>query len=158
MRIRLDAVSRFSNAASSLGLQIDPQRFPDGTRTAEDAARAVGCDLGQIVKSLVFVAGSNPVIILTSGTNRVDTAAVGRILKSEQIRRADANEARAATGYAVGGTPPFGYPAPLMVLMDRDLLLHSRVWAAAGTPDTVFEIDPSELLKASGAQVADIKE
>jgi prolyl-tRNA editing enzyme YbaK/EbsC (Cys-tRNA(Pro) deacylase) len=132
--------------------------FPEGTRTAVDAARAVGCDVDQIVKSLVFVADGTPVLVLTSGGNRVDPAKVARLTGAAAVRKADADEARTATGFAIGGTPPFGHPRPLTVLVDRDLTRFERVWAAAGTPRHVFAISPAALLDASGGQVTDVAE
>ena len=129
-------------------------RFPEGTRTAAQAAAAVGCELGQIVKSLVFLCDGEAVLALTSGSNRVDTARLGAVFGGT-ITRADADGVREATGYAIGGTPPFGHARPLRAVADRDLLAYDTVWAAAGTPDTVFELTPGELLRASGAEVAD---
>ncbi len=129
-------------------------RFPEGTRTAVQAAAAVGCELGQIVKSLVFLCDGEAVLALTSGSNRVDTARLGAVLGGT-IMRADADGVREATGYAIGGTPPFGHARPLRAVADRDLLVYDTVWAAAGTPDTVFELTPSALMRASGAEVAD---
>ncbi len=129
-------------------------RFPDGTRTAAQAAAAVGCELGQIVKSLVFLCDGEAVLALTSGSNRVDTAQLGTLLGGT-ITRADADGVRDATGYAIGGTPPFGHARPLRAVVDRALLAYDTVWAAAGTPDTVFELTPDELVRASGAEVAD---
>jgi prolyl-tRNA editing enzyme YbaK/EbsC (Cys-tRNA(Pro) deacylase) len=149
-------VERFGQAARERGLDLDVRTWPQGTRTAEDAAAAVGCDVGQIVKSLVFVADGEPVVALTSGANRVDTARLAEALAVEGVRKADADEVRDATGYAIGGTPPFGYP--LRVLMDADLLAHNEVWAAAGTPDTTFPIDPETLRDAAQATVAEFTE
>ncbi len=128
--------------------------FPDGTRTAAQAAAAVGCELGQIVKSLVFLCDGEAVLALTSGSNRVDTVQLGTVLGGT-ITRADADGVRDATGYAIGGTPPFGHARPLRAVVDRALLAYDTVWAAAGTPDTVFELTPDELVRASGAEVAD---
>ena len=129
-------------------------RFPEGTRTAAQAAAAVGCELGQIVKSLVFLCDGEAVLALTSGSNRVDTGRLGALLGG-MITRADADGVREATGYAIGGTPPFGHARPLRAVLDRALLAYDTVWAAAGTPDTVFELTPDELVRASGAEVAD---
>ena len=100
-------VSRVVAAASEAGLQIDVERFPEGTRTAADAARAVGCDVAQIVKSLVFMADAAPILALASGANRVDAQRLGAALSAAGVRRADGDEARAATGFAIGGIPPF---------------------------------------------------
>jgi prolyl-tRNA editing enzyme YbaK/EbsC (Cys-tRNA(Pro) deacylase) len=152
------SVERFVRQAEGLGLSVEVREFPEGTKTAQDAARAIGCDVAQIVKSLVFVVGDEPFLALTSGPNRADTDKLGELMDGRPVRRADADEAREATGYSIGGTPPFGHPTRLRVLFDRDLLAHEVVWAAAGTPHTVFPISPSDLLRASGAREADIKE
>jgi prolyl-tRNA editing enzyme YbaK/EbsC (Cys-tRNA(Pro) deacylase) len=143
-------------AGRRAGLDLEVREFPDGTRTAADAARAVGCAVDQIVKSLVFVADATPVLVLTSGGNRVDEAKVARRTGAAVVRKADAEEARAATGYAIGGTPPFGHPSRLPVLVDQDLTGFELVWAAAGTPRHVFPITPAALLRASGGRVADV--
>lgn len=148
----------FLSAACQRGLDLEVRHWPEGTRTAADAAAAVGCDISQIVKSLVFVADGTPVVALTSGANRVDVHKLADAVEADGVRKADADEVREATGYAIGGTPPFGYPDPLTVVIDEDLLGHDVVWAAAGTPQTVFPADPGELRDASGAAVADIAE
>ncbi len=132
------------------------KQFPAGTRTAVDAARAVGCDVGQIVKSLVFLAAGRPVVALVSGANRLDESRLGAVA-GEPVTKADAEVARVATGYAIGGVPPFGHAGDVPVFMDRDLLGHKVVWAAAGRPDSVFEIDPERLRELSEATVADLK-
>lgn len=152
------SIERFLAAAAELGLSPEIREFPEGTKTARDAARAIGCEVAQIVKSLVFLAGTEPFIALTSGPNRADTSRLSELMGGRPVRRADANEARAATGFAIGGTPPFGHPRRLRVLCDRDLLAHEVVWAAAGTPSSVFPITPDDLLTASGAEPADLKE
>lgn len=143
-------------AGRRAGLDLELREFPDGTRTAAEAALAVGCAVDQIVKSLVFVADATPVLVLTSGRNRVDEAKVARWTGAAAVRKADADEARAATGYAIGGTPPFGHTSPIDVLVDRDLTGFEVVWAAAGTPRHVFAITPAALLRASGGRVADV--
>jgi prolyl-tRNA editing enzyme YbaK/EbsC (Cys-tRNA(Pro) deacylase) len=145
-------------AARAHGLELEVREFPAGTTTAADAARAVGCDLDQIVKSLVFMADGRPVLVLTSGGNRVDLAKVGKQVGAGRVRKADANQARTATGFSIGGTPPFGHPAPLAVLIDRDLTRFGEVWAAAGTPRHVFPIAPPDLVRASGGSVCDVAE
>lgn len=132
------------------------KEFPQGTRTAPDAARAVGCELGQIVKSLVFVAAGRPVVALVSGSNRLDEGRLAAVA-GEPVTKADAETARAATGYSIGGVPPFGHATAVPVFMDRDLLGYDVVWAAAGRPDSVFEIDPERLRELSGAEVVDLK-
>jgi Cys-tRNA(Pro) deacylase len=148
-------MSRFESWLDESGIGLSVRLFPAGTRTAADAARAVGCDVGQIVKSLVFVAAGRPVVALVSGANRLDekrlAAAAG-----EPVTKADAEVARSATGYSIGGVPPFGHATEVPVFMDRDLLGHSVVWAAAGRPDSVFEIDPERLRELSSAVVTDL--
>jgi prolyl-tRNA editing enzyme YbaK/EbsC (Cys-tRNA(Pro) deacylase) len=143
-------------AGRSVGLDLDVREFPDGTRTAADAARAIGCAVDQIVKSLVFIADAQPVLVLTSGGNRVDVVKLGREAGAVAVRKADAGEVRAATGYAIGGTPPFGHARALPVLVDRDLTRFEVVWAAAGTPRHVFPIAPADLVRVSGGRVADV--
>jgi Cys-tRNA(Pro) deacylase len=143
-------------AARAHGLELEVREFPAGTPTAADAARAVGCDVGQIVKSLVFMADERPVLVLTSGRNRVDLARVGKQLGAGEVRKADASQVRAATGFAIGGTPPFGHPRQLEVLIDQDLTAFDEVWAAAGTPRHVFAISPPDLIRASGGTVCDV--
>ena len=143
-------------AAAAAGLTIDVVRFPDGTRTAAEAAAAIGCDVGAIVKSIVCWSDRGAVVVLTSGRNRVDYGKVAAALGVDEVRRADADEVRAATGFPIGGTAPFGYPQPLPLLCDRDLLAYDEVWAAAGTPDTVFKVAPQALVDATGARVADV--
>lgn len=152
------AIDRFLAAAEILGHPVDVRRFPEGTKTAVDAARAIGCDVGQIVKSLVFLADGRPVLALTSGANRVDPDRLATLVGASAARRATPEEARAATGYAVGGTPPFGYPEPIAAFLDPDLATYEEVWAAAGTPDSVFRTTPEELRRTTGAQVADFRE
>ena len=145
-------------AARRLGLAIEVHHFPEGTRTAQEAAQAVGASLGQIAKSMVFMASGKPVLVLTSGPNRVDAGKVAQHLGARQVRRASPDEVKQATGFAIGGVPPFGHIRKLTVLFDRDLLQFETVWAAAGTPNAVFPIEPKRLAEASGAVVADIKE
>lgn len=136
--------------------EFEVRRFPEGTRTADDAARAIGCFLGQIVKSLVFVAAGSPVVALVSGVNRLDTERLGS-LAGEPVVKADADLTRMATGYSIGGVPPFGHAQPLAVYIDRDLLAYEVVWAAAGRPDSVFAVTPGRLLEISGGAAADLK-
>jgi len=150
-------MNRFELWLATTELDVTVREFPQGTRTAMDAARAVGCELGQIVKSLVFMAGARPVIALVSGPNRLDEARLGAIAGG-RVSKADAETARVATGYAIGGVPPFGHATELPVFMDRDLLGYAVVWAAAGRPDAVFEIAPDRLRELSKAVVAELKD
>jgi prolyl-tRNA editing enzyme YbaK/EbsC (Cys-tRNA(Pro) deacylase) len=145
-------VERFLDEARARGLDVDVEEFPQGTRTASEAAAAIGCDVAQIVKSLVFMADDQPLLVLTSGANRVDEEALGRTL-GLTLRKATADEVRDATGYAIGGTPPFGHRQALRVICDADLTVHEELWAAAGTPSTVFPITSTHLLEATDAEV-----
>jgi len=148
-------LNRFESWLASTDLSVTVKEFPQGTRTAVDAARAVGCDVGQIVKSLVFVAGGKPVVALVSGANRLDEKRLAAVA-GEPVVKADADTARTATGYAIGGVPPFGHTTDVPVFMDRELLEHRVVWAAAGRPDSVFEIEPERLRELSNAVVMDL--
>jgi prolyl-tRNA editing enzyme YbaK/EbsC (Cys-tRNA(Pro) deacylase) len=132
------------------------RRFPAGTRTAEDAARAIGVEVGRIVKSLVFVAGTETLVVLCSGAARVDETKLAAVIGAGAVRRATAGEAKAATGYAIGGVPPFGHASPCRVLCDDRLLAFDEVWAASGLPDAVFPIAPDELVRLCGAIVSDV--
>jgi Cys-tRNA(Pro) deacylase len=143
-------------AARELGLELEVREFPEGTRTAAEAAQAVGCGVEQIVKSLVFMADGRPVLVLTSGRNRVDPDKVARELGATSVRKADADQARAATGYSIGGTPPFGHPQPVELLVDRDLTHLDTVWAAAGTPHHVFPISSRDLIRVTGGRICDV--
>jgi len=122
-----NATERFSEAARKLGLEVDIREFPEGTRTAEAAAQAVGVAVGQIVKSLVFLADARPVLCLVSGANRLSPSRLAVLTGAANVRRADAEEARTATGYAVGGVPPFGHSKALPVFCDRDLMQYETV-------------------------------
>jgi prolyl-tRNA editing enzyme YbaK/EbsC (Cys-tRNA(Pro) deacylase) len=152
------AVTRFVSAAEELGVAVEPVVYPDGTKTAADAAAAIGCPVGAIVKSLVFMAGGRPLLVLMSGDHRVDMALLAAAAGVEEVRRATLDEAKEHTGYAAGGTPPIGHPTPLPVFADRTLLRFDPVWAAAGTPTAVFEADLSQLVAVSGASWVDVAE
>lgn len=150
---------RFAAALSALGLDdVEVRSFPEATRTAAEAAAAVGCDLSQIVKSLIFEADGSPVLVLMDGASRVDIERVRAMLGAERVDRARAHVVRGATGYAIGGIPPFGHTTQLRVLADRGLLAHGTVWAAAGTPHTVFPIAPEPLIAHARATLADVRE
>lgn len=149
-------MNRFESWLATTDSGVTVKEFPQGTRTAGDAARAVGCEVGQIVKSLVFVAGGRPVVALVSGANRLDESRLASVAGGP-VAKADAETARTATGFAIGGVPPFGHATDLPVYMDRDLMAHRVVWAAAGRPDSVFEIEPERLRELSKATVIDLK-
>ncbi|MEA2253254.1 MAG: hypothetical protein QOG70_3496 [Solirubrobacteraceae bacterium] len=123
------------------------REFPQGTRTAADAAAAIGCEVGQICKSLVFRRGDGPLLIVASGSNRVDEARFGAV-------KADAAFVREQTGFAIGGVPPFGHARPVETIVDEDLLQYETVWAAAGTPSSVFPLAPADLVAQTGGRVA----
>ncbi|HJO41448.1 MAG TPA: YbaK/EbsC family protein [Acidimicrobiales bacterium] len=152
---RTNAIDRFIGEAEASGLDVEVQRYPDGTRTAADAAAAVGCKIDQIVKSLVFMADVRPILILCSGARRVDEEKLAEYIGTE-IRIAGASEVRAATGYAIGGTPPLGHTVPLKTVVDPHLMEFEEIWAAAGTPDSVFPIEPKELVKATSGAVVSV--
>ncbi|MGD0611410.1 MAG: YbaK/EbsC family protein [Anaerolineales bacterium] len=142
----------------SLGCDCTVIEFSESTRTAQEAAQRAGCELGQIVKSLVFRGQSSgkAILVLASGANRVDEAQLSR-LTGEAIGRADANFVRSVTGYSIGGIPPVGYTQNIETYLDEDLLQYASVWAAAGTPNAIFEIPPRELLRITRARVTPIK-
>ncbi|WP_413102954.1 YbaK/EbsC family protein [Streptomyces sp. Inha503] len=149
---------RFADALRELGLDVEVRRFPDATRTAAEAAAAIGCELSQIVKSLVFEADGQPVVVLMDGASRVDVELVRQELGAGGVRRADAALVRETTGYAIGGVPPFGHRTRTRVLADRRLLDHETVWAAAGDPHTVFPLDPKTLIAHAEGTLADVRE
>ncbi len=151
------AVARVVEALRFQGFSAEVVEFPVSTRTAADAASAIGTTVGQIVKSLVFMAGDTPLVVLASGANRVDIARLAA-RAGVPVRKATAEEVRAATGFAIGGVPPLGHAHSSIVLVDRDLLAYQQVYAAAGTPNSVFGIAPAELIRVSGGELADIKE
>ena len=140
-----------ADCARELGIDVQVQRLEASTRTVADAATAVGCQEAEIAKSIVFVADGDPVVCVASGRHRVDTDKVADALDVAEVRQAQADEVRAATGYAIGGVPPFGHNLP--VLFDEALMSHERVWAAAGDPHSLFCVSPQELARCTGALV-----
>ncbi|MGP3970876.1 YbaK/EbsC family protein [Streptomyces sp. 6N223] len=150
---------RFAAALTRFGLDgVTIRAFPEETRTAAQAAKAIPCDVNQIVKSLVFEVDDEPLLVLIDGASRVDTERVRAELGARRVRRATAQTVRTATGYAIGGVPPFGHVTPLRALADRGLLAHATVWAAAGTPHTVFPLGPGDLVAHAGARLVDVAE
>jgi len=144
-------------AGRRLGLEIETFHFPDGTKTAADAAAAIGVQVGQIVKSLIFAVDGQVVLAYVSGSNQLDESKLAAAAGGMSCSRVDADTVRAATGFPIGGVPPFGHASALPVFIDPDLLDHDVVWAAAGTWTDVFAITPDELLRVSGATVTDLK-
>ncbi|MEU3732675.1 YbaK/EbsC family protein [Streptomyces sp. NPDC033538] len=152
---------RFAEALRGLGLGElagRARRFPEATRTAAEAAAAIGCELDQICKSLVFAADGVPVLVLMDGASRVDLERVREELGAGKVTRAKADVVRETTGYAIGGVPPFGHRSRTRVLADRSLLAHEVVWAAAGTPYAVFPMESKELVATAGATLVDVRE
>ena len=141
---------RVADRLRAAGLDVDVQELDASTRTAEEAAAAAGCELGQIVKSLVFVDASGPVLVLCAGDRRVDTALVG-----DDVRRATPDEVREATGFAIGGVPPLGHERHVRTVVDESLRRFATVWCAAGTPRAVFEVETERLIEA--IQDADVR-
>lgn len=145
---------KFQSDLAARGLSGQVVEFSATTRTAADAAAAIGCQVGQIVKSLIFKTQDTQqaILVLTSGANRVDEDRL-RDLAGEPLAKADADFVRAWTGYAIGGVPPLGHATSMRVIMDRDLQAFPRIWAAAGTPSAVFPTTPGELARLTGAEV-----
>jgi prolyl-tRNA editing enzyme YbaK/EbsC (Cys-tRNA(Pro) deacylase) len=145
-----------AESARKLGLELHVQRLGASTRTVKDAAVAVGCRESEIAKAIVFVADGDPVLCVASGRHRIDTNKLADALDVAEVRQAAAEEVRAATGFAIGGVPPFGHDLP--ILFDETLLEHERVWAAAGDPHSLFEVDPRELARCVQARVVTVGE
>jgi Cys-tRNA(Pro) deacylase len=150
-------VVRVVEAARSRGLEIEPRRFPDGTKTAADAAAAIGVEIGQIVKSLIFAVDGDVVLAYVSGANQLDEKKLAAAAGGLKCSRVDADTVRAATGFPIGGVPPFGHTTHLRIFIDPDLLQFDEVWAAAGTWNDVFGIEPHKLVEASEGLVTDLK-
>ena len=153
---------RFVEDAAARGIEVLATVFPEGTKTSAEAARAIGCTVAQIAKSVVLVAKGGTadgtvIVAITSGANRVDTEKVAALVGATAVRTAKPDEVRESTGYAIGGVPPFAHASPLRCLLDEDLLEFDEVWSAAGTPDACFPITPARLVEASRATVADVK-
>ncbi|MGD9999480.1 MAG: YbaK/EbsC family protein [Ilumatobacteraceae bacterium] len=144
-------------AAADRGLSIEPRRFPEGTKTAADAAAAIGVEVGQIVKSLIFAVDGEVVLAYVSGANQLDEKRLAAAAGGAKCSRVDADVVREATGFPIGGVPPFGHATHLRVFIDPDLLQYDEVWAAAGTWHDVFAIEPHQLVEASEGVVTDLK-
>lgn len=153
-----DSTKRVQSALESHGVTTRVEEMPGSTRTAQDAADAVGCEVGQIVKSLVFATEDGDLVLaLTSGSNRVDAARLADLV-GKPVGMADPNVVREATGFAIGGVPPVGLTVSVPVYVDEDLLQYETIWAAAGTPRSVFAIEPEALVQITAGQVADFVE
>jgi Cys-tRNA(Pro) deacylase len=150
-------VLRVMEAARERGLEITTKRFPEGTKTAADAAAAIGVSVGQIVKSLVFGVDSEIVMALVSGSNQLDEKKLAAAAGGAKCARVDADAVRDATGYPIGGVPPFGHSTQLRVFVDLDLLQYDEVWAAAGTWNDNFGANPNDIVRVAGGVVTDLK-
>jgi prolyl-tRNA editing enzyme YbaK/EbsC (Cys-tRNA(Pro) deacylase) len=147
-----------TQASEQFGFDVEIHEFEEGTKTAADAAAVVGCDVAQIASGLVFVADDEPVMVITSGANRVSEERLADVLGADGVEMADPETVREATGYGIGGVPPFCHEQEIRVLIDETLLAHDEVWAAGGTPETVFPIDPDELVALADATPAAVAE
>jgi Cys-tRNA(Pro) deacylase len=150
-------VVRVTAAAKERGLEISTRRFPEGTKTAADAAAAIGVTVGQIVKSLVFGVDNEIVMALVSGSNQLDEMKLALAAGGAKCARVDADAVREATGYPIGGVPPFGHSTQLRVFVDPDLLQYDEVWAAAGTWNDNFGANPNDIVRVAGGVVTDLK-
>jgi prolyl-tRNA editing enzyme YbaK/EbsC (Cys-tRNA(Pro) deacylase) len=148
---------RVQQALQAQGFDLQVLELPDSTRTAMDAALAVGCQVGQIVKSLIFKAkhSGRPVLVVASGANRVNERIIEGLI-AEPLGKADADFVRQHTGFAIGGVPPVGHLETLLTFIDQDLLQYSEIWAAAGTPNAVFRLSPADLARMTGGEVIGI--
>jgi prolyl-tRNA editing enzyme YbaK/EbsC (Cys-tRNA(Pro) deacylase) len=147
---------KLAESARTLGIEVRVQRLEQSTRTVSDAALAVGCHESEIAKSIVFVADGDPIVCVASGRHRIDSEKLADALDVAEVRQAAADEVRAATGFAIGGVPPFGHDLP--VILDEVLLEHECVWAAAGDPHSLFAVDPRELARCTRARVVPVGE
>ena len=154
------AVEFAERAEAEHGLSIDVEEFPAGTRTAADAAEALDCEVAQIASSLVFVTPDGPVVVVTSGANRVSEAKLAALRGVDEgaVRTADPDEVRDAVGWSIGGVPPICHEGDVPTYLDETLLSFETVWAAAGTPEAVFPVDPGRLQEVAGATTADVAE
>ncbi|HEX8982769.1 MAG TPA: YbaK/EbsC family protein [Ktedonobacterales bacterium] len=150
-------VERVRESLRERGIEAQPIEFAESTRTSAEAAAAIGTTVAQIAKSLVFLADGSPVLVIASGANRVDTKKLAALLQAK-ITRADADVVRQATGFPIGGVPPTGHASSLRTVIDDDLMTFDVIWAAAGTPNAVFQTTPADLQAMTAGQVADIRE
>ncbi|WP_135826324.1 YbaK/EbsC family protein [Halorussus ruber] len=156
-----ERAAEFADRASrEYGFDVEVKEFPEGTKTAEDAAEAIGCGVAQIASSIAMRADDRLVVVVTSGANRVSEAKLADLLglDEDDVSMANAGEIKAALGWSIGGVPPFCHDAAVPVYLDETLTEFETVWAAAGTPEAVFPIDPETLRELSGAEVADVAE
>jgi Cys-tRNA(Pro) deacylase len=153
------STQKVAAAALELGLAIEIKSFDQTTRTAQEAAEAIGCDVAQIVKSLCFTVNEQPIMALVSGVNQLDERKLAALcgVGRKKVKRASADAVKAATGFSIGGVPPFGHLTPMTMFVDEDLLQFETVWAAAGTPFAVFAIGPEDLISGCGGTAVSLK-
>ena len=158
-RMMHPSTQKVTDAARELGLAIEIKTFDQTTRTAPDAARAIGCDVAQIVKSLCFTVSDQPIMALVAGVNQLDERKLAALcgVGRKKVKRASADVVKSATGFSIGGVPPFGHLTPMTIFVDEDLLQFETVWAAAGTPFAVFAIGPEELVRGCGGTAVSLK-
>jgi prolyl-tRNA editing enzyme YbaK/EbsC (Cys-tRNA(Pro) deacylase) len=151
------SAQRVQDALNALGVALQVVELPDSTRTAVEAAQAVGCEVGQIVKSLIFKGKHSglPILVIASGSNRVNERVLEALI-GEPLGKADADFVREQTGFVIGGVPPVGHIRSLKTFIDQDLLQYEQIWAAAGTPHAVFRLSPADLVKVASGQVVKI--
>jgi prolyl-tRNA editing enzyme YbaK/EbsC (Cys-tRNA(Pro) deacylase) len=153
------SAQKVQDALKTLGMSLEVVELPGSTRTAIEAAQAVDCQVGQIVKSLVFKTkrGEKPILVIASGANRVDERKIEALI-DEPLGKADADFVRQRTGFVIGGVPPVGHVEKLETFIDQDLMNYAHVWAAAGTPHAVFQLNPAELARMTGGKVVDVRQ
>ena len=150
-------VQRVIDAGVAAGIDVRPRTFPEGTKTARDAADAIGCDVGQIVKSLIFAVDGEVVLAFVSGSNQLDEAKLAAAAGGARCSRVDADTVRDTTGFPIGGVPPLGHKTQLQTFVDPDLLQYDEVWAAAGTWHDVFPLSPEALVAAPSGTITDLR-
>jgi len=155
---KIPAKEKVKRAIQKSGYSFEVLELPGSTRTAKEAAATIGCTISEIAKSLIFkgIQSGKPVLVIASGSNRVDTAKVSSLIK-EEISKADAEYIRSETGFAIGGVPPVGHNYQLLTIIDEDLMNYETIWAAAGTPFSVFSLQPKDLPELTGGKVATVK-
>lgn len=156
-KLRSSSARAVQDALAAKGVELKVVELPQSTRTAAEAAAAIGCTVGQIAKSLIFrrTNTDEPVLVIASGTNRVDESKVTEVV-AEPIGKADATFVRKHTGFVIGGVPPVGHRKTLRTLIDHDLLQYDEIWAAAGTPNAVFQLTPAELLEITDGELCEV--
>lgn len=148
---------RVQQALQALGLQLEVIELPDSTRTSLEVAQALGCQVGQIAKSIIFqtLTTHRPILVIASGSNRIDEKVISRWI-GEEIRKADADFVKSRTGFVIGGVPPLGHNEPVETFIDQDLMEYKDIWAAAGTPHAVFHLHPRDLLRMTAGRVIEV--